>query len=103
MDLKGGWIKVQNVFAKNETNENSMMVKLSTLLDVKNYINIVEKVASDIHAYSGHYVVDGKSLMGILSLSLSSPVKIVLVDGSYKEELSEKLNKIGVLISDKEW
>lgn len=94
---------MQNVFVENENEENSMLVKFNTLLDVKNYINIAEKVASDILAYSGHYVVDGKSLMGILSLSLSSPVKIVLVDKTYKKELSTKLKEIGVLVGDKEW
>ena len=52
------------------------MVYLSSINDVKNFVNIVTKYEYDIDLISGRYVVDAKSIMGIFSLDLSKPIKV---------------------------
>lgn len=51
-------------------------VLLSSINDVKNFVNIVSKYDYDIDLSSGRYVVDAKSIMGIFSLDLSKPIKV---------------------------
>ena len=51
-------------------------ILLSSINDVKNFVNIVSKYDCDIDLTSGRYVVDAKSIMGILSLDLSKPIMV---------------------------
>ena len=49
---------------------------LSSINDVKDFVNIVAKYDFDVDLTSGRYVVDAKSIMGIFSLNLSKPIKV---------------------------
>ncbi len=51
-------------------------IKLSSIEDVRNFVNIVSKYDMDIDLMSGRYVVDAKSIMGIFSLDLMKPIKL---------------------------
>ncbi len=51
-------------------------ILLSSINDVKNFVNIVNKYNFDVDLTSGRYVVDAKSIMGIFSLDLSKPIKV---------------------------
>jgi phosphotransferase system HPr-like phosphotransfer protein len=51
-------------------------IRLTTLEDVRNFVNTVTKYDIDIDLSSGRYVVDAKSIMGIFSLDLLSPIKL---------------------------
>lgn len=51
-------------------------IKLSSIEDVRNFVNIVSKYEIDIDLSSGRYVVDAKSIMGIFSLDLLKPIKL---------------------------
>jgi phosphotransferase system HPr-like phosphotransfer protein len=51
-------------------------ILLSSINDVKNFVNIVNKYEFDVDLTSGRYVVDAKSIMGIFSLDLSKPIKV---------------------------
>ena len=51
-------------------------IKLSSIEDVRNFVNIVTKYPGDIDLSSGRYVVDAKSIMGIFSLDLINPIKL---------------------------
>ncbi|MBQ2931424.1 MAG: HPr family phosphocarrier protein [Clostridia bacterium] len=51
-------------------------VLLSSINDVKNFVNIVSRFDYDIDLASGRYVVDAKSIMGIFSLDLSKPIAV---------------------------
>lgn len=53
-------------------------VLLSSIDDVKNFVNIVSRYDFDIDLVSGRYVVDAKSIMGIFSLDLAKPIKVEL-------------------------
>ena len=52
----------------------SFKIMLSSIIDVKNFVNIVNAFDFDIDLVSGRYVVDAKSIMGIFSLELSKPI-----------------------------
>lgn len=51
-------------------------VVLSSINDVKNFVNVVTKYDYEIDLTSGRYVVDAKSIMGIFSLDLTKPIKV---------------------------
>ena len=56
----------------------SFDVFFKTIVDVKNFVNIVNKYDFDIDLESGRYVIDAKSIMGIFSLNLAQPIKIYI-------------------------
>ncbi len=65
-------------------------ILLSSINDVKTFVNIVGKYEYDIDLTSGRYIVDAKSIMGIFSLDLSKPIKIEIhSDGA--EDLCNEL------------
>ena len=49
---------------------------LSSINDVKDFVNTVSRYDFDVDLTSGRYVVDAKSIMGIFSLDLSKPIKV---------------------------
>ena len=55
---------------------NSIEIRLSTIADVRDFVNIVSATDVEIDLASGRYVVDGKSIMGIFSLDLLAPIKL---------------------------
>lgn len=56
----------------------SLTVQISSIGDVKSFVNIVGKYDFDIDLISDRYVVDAKSIMGIFSLDLTKPIKVEL-------------------------
>ena len=65
---------------------------LSSINDVKDFVNIVSKYDFDVDLTSGRYVVDAKSIMGIFSLDLSKPIKVDDCD-KFMEELDKFIIK----------
>ena len=70
----------------------SFKVMLSSIVDVKNFVNLVNYFECDIDMVSGRHVVDAKSLMGIFSLELSKPV-VVRVYSEETEEIEKTLKE----------
>ena len=60
-------------------------IRLSTIADVRDFVNIVSATETDIDLSSSRYIVDGKSIMGIFSLDLLSPIKLT----AYTEDPTE--------------
>lgn len=54
----------------------SINIRLSTIADVRDFVNIVSKSEIEVDLKSGRYVVDGKSIMGIFSLDLLEPIQL---------------------------
>lgn len=52
------------------------MVKITTISDVKDLINYTRAVDGDVLIKKGNYIVDGTSILGVLSLDMSTPVEI---------------------------
>ena len=61
---------------------------LSSINDVKDFVNIVSRFDFDVDLTSGRYVVDAKSIMGIFSLDLSKPIKVEVYDDNCEEFLA---------------
>lgn len=61
---------------------------LSSINDVKDFVNIVSRFDFDVDLTSGRYVVDAKSIMGIFSLDLSRPIKVEVHDDNCDEFLT---------------
>ena len=51
-------------------------IRLYTISDIRDFVNIASKYDFDIDLKSGRYVVDAKSRMGIFSLDLMSPIEL---------------------------
>ena len=67
-----------------------IMIRLSTIQDVNQFVKIVAGADQDIDLSSGRYVVDGKSIMGIFSLDLMNPIKMS-IHGDNVEEILEQV------------
>ena len=64
-------------------------IMLSSINDVKNFVNIVNKYEFDIDLISDRYVVDAKSIMGIFSLDLTRPLNVVAYCDDNEQFLDE--------------
>ena len=62
-------------------------VKLSLIDDIKTFIKLSQSSGLDVLLKHNSYVVDGTSLLGIMSLNLSEPI-IVDVIGTEDERVS---------------
>ena len=68
---------------------NSVKIRLSTIADVRDFVNIVAKSDIDVDLQSGRYIVDGKSIMGIFSLDLLSPITLTAQSDDTDELFAE--------------
>lgn len=67
-------------------------IKLNGINDVKEFVNITFKAEHDVDLICGKYYIDGKSIMGIFSLSLDQPIEMELDDEDAKM-LKSQLDK----------
>jgi len=51
-------------------------IQLTSINDVKDFVNHATVQAFDIDITSGRYVIDAKSIMGIFSVDLSKPINV---------------------------
>ena len=69
-------------------------IRLSTIQDVRSFVEVVSLSDVEIDLSSGRYVVDAKSIMGIFSLDLLAPIKLTAhCEGEAAKQLFEKLKK----------
>ena len=68
------------------------IVNLNEIGRVNGFVNAASTFMSDIDAVRGHYVIDAKSLMGLMSLDLSKPLDLVL--HSYDEEEISRFEEV---------
>ncbi len=68
----------------------SVNIKLSTIEDVKKFVNAVTLYNGEADLSSGRYVVDAKSIMGIFSLDLANSIKLTI----HNDNADDLLNSI---------
>lgn len=68
-----------------------VFIKLNEINDVYTLVNTLVGYDGDVDLVSGRYMVDGKSLLGIFSLDLRQPVKMIIRDETKVDELLGKL------------
>ena len=71
----------------------SVYIKLITIEDVYTLVKILMTFDSEVDLESGRYKVDGRSLLGIFSLDLTKPVKLIFHDENKADELFARLNQ----------
>lgn len=71
-------------------------VKVDTIEKVKNFTNEIGKLeaSADLGSIDRRYTVDAKSILGVFSLDLSRPMRLVIYDdekniGEYEELLKK--------------
>lgn len=61
------------------------MKKLTILLDtiskINDFIQVMAVEDAEVELHSGKYVVDAKSILGIFSLDLSTPIEVICNEG----------------------
>lgn len=55
-----------------------MKIKLNTLNDANSFVKAIDKYDYDIDAVCGRYVIDAKSIMGLLSLGIPKEVNVII-------------------------
>lgn len=63
-------------------------INLSTIQNVKEFVNTVSRFDFDVDLVSGRYSVDAKSIMGIFSLELSKPLTMRVLSDDCDEFLA---------------
>jgi hypothetical protein len=70
----------------------STTIKFDNIDRVVSFVSLVEDQPIDVDIIDGNYIVDGKSLMGILSIDLSKRLTLVI-----RSEDEDYLNKTGLI------
>ena len=68
-------IEIQKGKEEGKMKETSIM--LSNVDDIRNFVNEVILVNYDVDLVQGRYTIDAKSIMGIFSLNLRSPITLI--------------------------
>ena len=63
----------------------SYPIRLSTIEDVRNFVNAVTACDFEVDLASGRYLVDAKSIMGIFSLDLLHPIQMTIHSDNCEE------------------
>ena len=71
---------------------NNLYVTLNTIEKVNRFVKIANEFDCDIDVVSDRYVLNAKSILGILSLNLLKPIKIII--HSDNEKMVERFNEI---------
>lgn len=72
------------------------IVMLNSVMDVKNFVRLASMCSGDVKVYSDRYIVDGKSIMGIMSIDLSKPIKVEFegdIPSSVRDGMKELIKK----------
>lgn len=69
----------------------SFSILLSSVNEIKNFVETVSKYSCDIELSSGDYTIDAVSIMGIFSLDLTKPITVNIKSGKDEAELLEAL------------
>ena len=54
----------------------TVKISLNSIDKVKSFVNVLTQFDGDFDLVSGRYVIDAKSIMGIFSLDLASPIDL---------------------------
>lgn len=77
---------------------------VNILEEVANFVRISEKIKSEIAICSGEnftqWRVNGKSIMGIYSLDLSSDLIVEVKDAEEAEKFFKRISKVSYILED---
>jgi len=64
----------------------SIKIKLDTVEKVKAFVNVISRLHGDYDLCHSRYVVDAKSIMGVISLDLTQVLTLTCVNGEMIDE-----------------
>ena len=67
----------------------SVMIRLSLVENVNNFVNIVTRYPFEMDLRAGRHVVDAKSILGIFSLDLSRPITLEIYSDDCEQLLAD--------------
>lgn len=70
----------------------SIIIKLNEIDELKTFVEDMRSLPCDVNIYKDSYVVDGKSILGLLSLSLSTPITAKVITDD--EEIIKKFEEL---------
>lgn len=50
----------------------SKFIKMNNVTDVMNFVKEASKIEGDVTVLKGRYIIDGKSIMGVMSIDMST-------------------------------
>ncbi len=68
-----------------------IMISLPNVEKAKSFVSTVSQFPFDFELSSGHYVIDAKSIMGVLSLDTSKPLALTIHTDENIETVMELL------------
>ena len=71
-------------------------IKLSNVQDIREFVNLVILADYDVDLVQGRYVIDAKSIMGIFSLDLLSPITLK----AHTENAEEFFSRISAFVAE---
>lgn len=71
---------------------NKTEIILSNIQDVRDFVNIVVLLEYEVDLSQGRYLIDAKSIMGIFSLDLLSPITVI-AHTDYADDFFAKIEK----------
>jgi phosphocarrier protein HPr len=72
--------------------KRTVKIKIANMNNAQEFTNIASAYEYDVDLRSGKYVVNGKSILGILSLDLTKPI-LVDIYGDNEEKLITRIQK----------
>ena len=70
-------------------------IVLAGIQDVRDFVNIVVMIDYEVDLAQGRYLIDAKSIMGIFSLDLLSPITVI-AHTDYADDFFEKIARFAV-------
>ena len=61
-----------------------MEIKLRSVSDVYDFIEVAQQHASKVILSQGTYTVDGQSILGVFALDLRNPIQCSVADNDYR-------------------
>jgi len=71
---------------------NKTEIMLSSIQDVRDFVNLVVLIDYEVDLAQGRYLIDAKSIMGIFSLDLLSPITVI-AHTEYADDFFAKLER----------
>ena len=65
----------------------TVRVCLDSIDKVKGFVNDISRFNTDFDLISGRYVIDAKSIMGIVSRDLSQPIELTIHESDEMDEI----------------
>ncbi len=73
-----------------------MKIQIDTIDKVKKFVAAITQFDGEFEIYSGKYIIDAKSILGIFSVDLSKPVILKIDNGARLEEIRSALQEYAV-------